>query len=39
MSDDFYACSERRNKGKDKRKRRKMFPYKHGGKWRAEEKK
>lgn len=38
MSDDYYSGgSEKRNKGKDKRKKRKMFPYRHGGKWRSEE--
>jgi len=36
MSDD-YGYSEKRNKGKDKSKRRKLFPYKHGGKWRSRE--
>ena len=35
MSDD-YACSERRNKSKDKRKEKKKNPYKHGGKFRTE---
>lgn len=30
MSD--YAVSERRNKGKDKRKERKRHPYRKGGK-------
>lgn len=34
-----YGCPERRNKNKDKRKNKKRFPYKHGGKWRAEDKK
>jgi len=32
-----YGCSEKRNKGKDKKKRRKMFPYRRGGKFRAGE--
>lgn len=34
MSDD-YACSEKRNKGRDKFKRRKLFPYRRGGKFRT----
>jgi hypothetical protein len=34
MSDE-YGYSEKRNKGKDKRKRRKEFPYRKGGKWRT----
>ena len=34
MSDE-YACSERRNKGKDKAKRNRRFPFKHGGSTRA----
>jgi hypothetical protein len=29
MSD--YTCPEKRNKGKDKKKNRKKFPYKKGG--------
>ena len=33
MSD--YAVSERRNKGKDKRKERKKHPYRKGGKRRV----
>ncbi len=37
MSDDYCGGSERRNKGKDKLRRRKLFPYKKGGKWRTEE--
>ncbi len=36
MSDD-YGYSERRNKGKDKSKRRKLFPYRKGGKFRTRE--
>ena len=36
MSDD-YGYSEKRNKGKDKFKRKKWHPYKHGGKFRTEE--
>jgi len=35
--DDYSSGSERRNKGKDKKKRRKLFPYKHGGKFRSRE--
>jgi len=35
---DEYGVSERRNKGKDKKKNRKRFPYKRGGKHRAREK-
>jgi hypothetical protein len=34
MSDD-YACSERRNKSKDKARRNRRFPFKHGGSNRA----
>jgi len=37
MSEDYCCGSERRNKGKDKFKRKKFFPYKKGGKWRTEE--
>ena len=33
MSD--YCCSEKRNKGKDKKKDRKKHPYKKGGRERA----
>lgn len=36
MSDD-YGYSEKRSKGKDKFKKKKLYPYKRGGKWRAEE--
>lgn len=36
MSDD-YACAGNRSKKKDKFKRKKFFPYKKGGKWRANE--
>jgi hypothetical protein len=36
MGDD-YGYSQSRNKGKDKKKRRKLFPYKHGGKFRTNE--
>jgi len=28
---DEYACSQKRNKGKDKRKEKKKHPYKTGG--------
>lgn len=35
MSD--YAVPEKRNKGKDKRKNRKKYPYRHGGKQRTKE--
>jgi len=34
-----YACSEKRNKGKDKKKRRKLFPYRQGGRARTLDKK
>ena len=34
MSDD-YGYSERRNKGKDKRRERKKHPYRAGGKFRT----
>jgi hypothetical protein len=38
MPKDFYSSgSEKRSKKKDKFKRKKFFPYKHGGKWRTEE--
>ena len=37
MSDDYSGGSEKRNKGKDKFKRRKLHPYRHGGKWRTDE--
>jgi hypothetical protein len=37
MGDDYCCGSERRNKGKDKRKNRKLFPYRKGGKWRSED--
>jgi len=30
---------ENRNKGKDRKRNRKLFPYRKGGKWRTEEKK
>jgi len=30
-----YSCPEKRSKGKDKFKRRKLFPYRRGGKWRT----
>jgi hypothetical protein len=36
MSDE-YGFSERRNKSKDKRRNKKKFPYKHGGKFRTKE--
>ena len=28
---DEYGCGERRSKKRDKRKRRKLFPYRRGG--------
>jgi len=31
-----FGFGERRNKSKDKKKRRKLFPYKKGGKHRTE---
>ena len=34
MSDE-YSCSERRNKGKDKKREKKKHPYNHGGKLRS----
>jgi hypothetical protein len=38
MGDDYYSGgSERRSKKKDKLKRKKLHPYKHGGKWRSQE--
>ena len=37
MGDDYSGGSERRNKGKDKKRNRKLFPYRKGGKWRADE--
>jgi len=38
MGDDYYSGgSERRGKKKDKFKRKKLHPYKRGGKWRAQE--
>jgi hypothetical protein len=38
MGDDYYSGGlERRGKKKDKFKRKKLHPYKHGGKWRAQE--
>lgn len=37
MSDEYSSGSEKRNKGKDKFKRKKFHPYKHGGKWRVED--
>lgn len=30
-----YACSERRNKGKDKKREKRKHPYKKGGKFRV----
>jgi len=36
MSDD-YCCDNKRSKKRDKFKRKKFFPYKHGGKFRTEE--
>ena len=35
MGDD-YGFLEKRSKKRDKRKRRKMFPYRHGGAGRTE---
>jgi hypothetical protein len=35
MSD--YACSEKRNKGKNKMKEKKKHPYRKGGKFRTGE--
>lgn len=37
MSDDYSGGSEKRNKKKWKFKERKKHPYRHGGKWRAED--
>ena len=34
---DYDSGSERRNKGKDKKKNRKKFPYRIGGRRRTEE--
>jgi len=31
-----YACSEKRNKGKDKKRDKKKHPYKKGGKHRVD---
>ena len=31
-----YACSEKRNKGKDKKRDKKKHPYKKGGRHRTE---
>lgn len=36
MSDE-YGCGERRSKKKDKKKRRKLFPFRHGGAMRTRE--
>jgi hypothetical protein len=36
MPDD-YACSQKRNKGKDKKREKKKHPYNAGGKFRATE--
>ena len=30
-----YACSQKRNKGKDKKRDKKKHPYKKGGKFRG----
>jgi len=30
-----YACSQKRNKGKDKKRDKKKHPYKKGGKYRT----
>ena len=35
MGDD-YCCSQKRSKGKDKRKKNRDFPYHKGGKHRSE---
>jgi len=32
-----YGFNEKRSKRKDKKKNKKRFPYKHGGKFRARE--
>ncbi len=32
-----YACSEKRNKRKDKKREKKKHPYKKGGKFRSTE--
>jgi hypothetical protein len=38
MGDDYCSGgSERRNKGKDKFRKRKLFPYRKGGKFRTRE--
>ena len=34
---DYSSGSERRNKGKDKRREKKKYPYRKGGNKRAEE--
>lgn len=38
MSSNYCSGSERRNKGKDKRKEKKKHPYKKGGRSRISEK-
>ena len=37
MSEEYSSGSERRNKGKDKFRNKKKYPYRKGGKWRTEE--
>jgi hypothetical protein len=37
MSSDYSSGSEKRNKGKHKRKERKKHPYSKGGKYRSAE--
>lgn len=37
MSDDYSCGNDRRNKGKDKFKKKKLFPYKKGGAFRTRE--
>jgi hypothetical protein len=37
MGDDYCSGSERRNKGKDKFRKKKLFPYRKGGKFRTRE--
>ena len=39
MSSDYTSGSEKRNKGKDKKRNKKKHPYKKGGKFRSFEKK
>ncbi len=35
MSSDYTSGSEKRNKGKDKKRNKKKHPYKKGGKFRS----